>query len=115
MGDPATLKYLRKKVKELLVIMRAGPEVALIHCAAGIHRTGSLGYTILRLAANEPLSPEQAYLSLKTLREDTWKGVGEWRIQLAENSLVQPLLQDKPEDPSVPEDCPEGLVGATQA
>mmetsp|Transcript_2605 Transcript_2605/g.3605 ORF Transcript_2605/g.3605 Transcript_2605/m.3605 type:complete len:144 (+) Transcript_2605:144-575(+) len=82
--DKAVLKYMRKRIRELLTILKENEEVALIHCAAGIHRTGSLGYTLLRLAANDPLNKEQAYAALKIMREDTWKGVGDWRIDLAE-------------------------------
>ena len=85
MSDPVTLKYLRKRLRELFWVLSAGPEIALIHCSAGMHRTGTLGYTVLRMVANEPLDPQQAYLALKELREDTWKGVGDWRIELAEN------------------------------
>ena len=91
----ATLKYLRKKVKELMVILQDNEEVALIHCAAGLHRTGTLGYAILRLASPETLSREEAYLALKTLREDTWKHVGDWRIDVAERHLVKPILEDR--------------------
>ena len=58
MKDKAVLKYLRKRVRELLAMLRKNEETALIHCAAGIHRTGSLGYTLLRLASPEPLSKE---------------------------------------------------------
>ena len=47
------LKYLRKRIRELMEILKNGEETALIHCAAGIHRTGTLGYTLLRL-----LSPD---------------------------------------------------------
>lgn len=104
MKDKAVLKYLRKRVRELLAMLRKNEETALIHCAAGIHRTGSLGYTLLRLASPEPLSKEQAYEALKILREDTWKGVGDWRIDVAERYLVTPILEDQPEDPNVPED-----------
>ena len=53
MNDKAVLKYLRKRIRELMEILQNGEETALIHCAAGIHRTGSLGYTLLRL-----LSPD---------------------------------------------------------
>lgn len=49
MANKATLKYLRRRVKELLQILNTSQEVALIHCAAGIHRTGSIGFTLLRL------------------------------------------------------------------
>ena len=89
---PPTLKYLRKRVKELLLILNTSQEVALIHCAAGIHRTGSIGFTLLRLNSRGAMSKEEAYLALKTLREDTHRGVGDWRIDLADNHLVIPIL-----------------------
>ena len=63
---------------------------------------------MLRLGSNGALSKEDAYLSLKTLREDTWKGVADWRIDLAEDNIVIPILTNKPEDPSIPDDCPSG-------
>ena len=112
MGDKATQKYLRKKVRDLMTILRENEEVALIHCAAGIHRTGSLGYTLLRLLSPEPLTKEQAYASLKILREDTWKQVGDWRVDLAEEYLVKPILDSMPEDPAIPEDQPAGMQAA---
>ena len=65
----------------------------MIHCAAGIHRTGSIGFSLLRLASGGSLSKEAAYLALKTLREDTHKGVGDWRIDLADKYLVLPILE----------------------
>ena len=94
MNDKAVLKYLRKRVRELMKILREGEETALIHCAAGIHRTGSLGYTLLRLMSPEPMSKEQAYAALKTLREDTHKGVGDWRVDVAERYLVTHIMED---------------------
>ena len=102
--NKATLKYVRKRVRELLEILNTSPEVALIHCAAGIHRTGSIGYTLLRLGSRGALSKPDAYLALKTLREDTWKGVGDWRIDLAEDHIVTHILEGMPEDPSIPDD-----------
>ena len=102
--NKATLKYVRKRVRELLEILNTSPEVALIHCAAGIHRTGSIGYTLLRLGSRGSLSKPDAYLALKTLREDTWKSVGDWRIDLAEEHLVTHILEGMPEDPSIPDD-----------
>ena len=92
MTNKDTLKYLLKRVKELLTILTTTEQVCLIHCAAGVHRTGTLGYTLLRLAAAEPLQTKaEAYAALKILREDTWKGVGDWRIDLAEQHLVEPI------------------------
>jgi hypothetical protein len=64
----------------------------LLHCAAGIHRTGTLAYTLLRLSG---LSENQSIEGLKTMREETWKGVGAWRIELAENLLVKFMLVNK--------------------
>ena len=37
-------------------------------------------------------APEKAYLTLKDAREATFKGVGEWRIKLAEELLLPQLL-----------------------
>ena len=88
MTNKVTLKYLRKKIKDLLQILNTSQEIALIHCAAGIHRTGSVGFMLLRLGSQGTMSKDEAYLSLKTLREDTWKGVGDWRIDLAEDHIV---------------------------
>ena len=104
MTNKATLKYLRKRVRELYNILATSQEVALIHCAAGIHRTGSIGFTLLRLGSRGAMSKADAYLALKTLRQDTWRGVGEWRIDLADEHLVIPILEDLPEDPSIPDD-----------
>ena len=85
-----------------------------MHCAAGLHRTGTLGYTLLRLASDIPMSKEEAYAALKVLREDTWREVGDWRIDVAERFLVTPILEDHPEDPSIPDNCPaEGIYEIT--
>ena len=104
LSNKATLKYLRKKVRELLEILNTTQEIALIHCSAGLHRTGSLGYMMLRLGSQGALSKADAYLGLKTLREDTWKGVGDWRIDLSEENVVIPILENQAEDPDVPDD-----------
>ena len=61
-------------------------EVALVHCAAGIHRTGIVGYTLLRVLGG--LGPEKAYEALRNMRIETYNGVEEWRIKIAEKDLV---------------------------
>ncbi len=61
----------------------------MLHCAAGIHRTGTMAYTILRMSG---YSPAEAYELLGTMREETKKGVGDWRIELAEKYLVPHLI-----------------------
>ncbi len=57
----------------------------MLHCAAGIHRTGIVTYTLLRMTG---LSPKESFECIEGIREDTAKGVGEWRIKLAEDCLV---------------------------
>ena len=69
-------------------------------------RIGSLGFTLLRLVSPEPMSKEQAYLAIRTPREDTWKGDDELRIDIADKFIVEHIWQSKPKDPSVPDDCP---------
>ena len=57
------------------------------------------------------MSKEQAYAALKVLREDTHKGVGDWRIDVAERYLVTPILEAQAEDPDVPDE-PNGMSAA---
>lgn len=47
-----------------------------LHCSAGIHRTGMISYAFLRFIN---LSHEEALEKLKTMRLDTYEGVGEER------------------------------------
>ena len=61
-------------------------EVALLHCAAGMHRTGLTTYTLLRVIGG--LDADDAYKALKDMRVDTYNEVCDWRIDLAENYLV---------------------------
>jgi protein-tyrosine phosphatase len=49
----------------------------LIHCAAGIHRTGVVTYTLLRING---YSNENAMNEILQMRKDTYEGVGQWRI-----------------------------------
>jgi predicted protein tyrosine phosphatase len=67
--------------------LAAGGRV-LVHCAAGIHRTGVFAYGLLRLAGE--LDPADAAAALRPLRRVTAEGVLEWRLQIAE-ALVGPL------------------------
>jgi len=86
-----TLKYLKQRLGELYNLLCSQSEKALLHCSAGMHRTGTMSYTLLRL--NNKLTSEQAYLKLKDIREDTYNGVSDWRIKLAEDLLVPDLLE----------------------
>ena len=72
-------------MKECFKIMNKEKHTAVLHCAAGIHRTGTIGYTLLRLSGMEGA---EAFEALKVMREETYNGVGNWRIEIAENALV---------------------------
>ena len=49
----------------------------LVHCAAGIHRTGTVSYSLLRMDGKDG---KEAYETLKVMRQETYDGVGDWRI-----------------------------------
>ncbi|MBZ0234754.1 MAG: tyrosine-protein phosphatase [Deltaproteobacteria bacterium] len=54
-----------------------GGSSLLIHCAAGIHRTGMIAYALLRWRG---LAPEVALERLGAMRSHTREGVGEPRL-----------------------------------
>ena len=91
MTNKKTVSTLRNAVKDLFNTLNSEKHVAVLHCAAGIHRTGTLGYTLLRLGG---LGASEAFEGLRTMREETHKGVGDWRIKLAEDELV-PYIANK--------------------
>ena len=65
------------KVRDLI----AGGARVVVHCSAGIHRTGMFGYALLRTCG---LAPEAAMETLATLRPVTAEGVGDQRLAWAE-------------------------------
>jgi protein-tyrosine phosphatase len=58
-----------------------GGATAVIHCSAGIHRTGMFAYALLRAHG---LDPDGARATLRQLRTVTAEGVGEHRLAWAE-------------------------------
>ena len=64
---------LDDKLYELLVYLQINEEKAIIHCAAGIHRTGTLAYSLLRLDGKNEFD---AYELLDVMRHETYIGVG---------------------------------------
>lgn len=58
-----------------------GGAVAVIHCSAGIHRTGMFAYALLR---THGLDPDTATATLRRLRVVTADGVGDHRLAWAE-------------------------------
>ena len=88
MMNKETVKYLVGRLRTLYDEHLSSSQICVLHCAAGVHRTGTLAYTILRMSGYDA---SEAFELLGTMREETKKGVGDWRIELAEKHLV-PLL-----------------------
>jgi protein-tyrosine phosphatase len=81
-----------KIVKEMLDLYYTllNEEVTLfVHCALGLHRTGTIVYTLLRLFGE---TAESALEALEYIRKDTRDKVGEHRIVKAEMILVPSLM-----------------------
>ena len=68
-------------VTELAGLVQDGARV-VIHCSAGIHRTGMFSYALLRACG---LDPEAAMSTLARLRAVTAEGIGEQRVSWAED------------------------------
>lgn len=79
--DNIILLHSKMKERELNIF---------VHCAAGIHRTGIILYTILRITGESESSAMEA---IKQIRIETYRKCGDNRIQYAEKYLVQPLLK----------------------
>ena len=56
------LDTLRDEVQQLIDMLKGNKEVVVVHCAAGIHRTGIIGYTLLRVLGG--LGEKEAYEAL---------------------------------------------------
>ena len=74
--DPARDDELRQACRELCELIAAGGHL-VVHCSAGIHRTGMFGYALLRQCG---LDQEAARAKLAELRQVTADGVGPDRL-----------------------------------
>ena len=83
-------KMIINNILILLNVMKKNKIVLFIHCAAGIHRTGTILYTILRLCDE---SIESSMEAIKFIRLDTYRKCGDNRLKYAEEFLVQPLMK----------------------
>lgn len=82
--DDAPADDLRTRLSQTLIELDNGARV-VIHCSAGIHRTGMFGYALLRLAGT---SPSEARQTLHRLRPLLAEGVGSERLAWGD-ALVQ--------------------------
>lgn len=83
-GDPPQLERtaeLVPKLDEVVAILRGGG-CAVVHCSAGIHRTGMIGNALLRRLG---LALDEARAKLAELRDITAKDVGADRLAWGDN------------------------------
>lgn len=97
--DGANIAYLKKKdvlskiiesLYSLCIKLITENIVLFIHCAAGLHRTGTILYSLLRVFGE---SPENAMIAIGIIREETQRQVGKERIRIAENVIFPELLK----------------------
>ena len=93
--DKNVQKMIIDNIIFILNYMKNNKIVLFMHCSAGIHRTGTILYTILRLCGE---SIESTLEAIKFIRIDTFRKCGENRLKYAEEFLVQPLLKIINED-----------------
>ena len=90
--------FMNKNVQKMIVdnimsiidYMKNNKIVLFMHCAAGIHRTGTILYTLLRACGE---SKESTLEAMKFIRKETFNKCGTNRLNYAEEFLVQPLLK----------------------
>jgi protein-tyrosine phosphatase len=78
-GQPPDVQVtaaIRPVLAELASLLDKGASI-IVHCSAGIHRTGMFGYALLRQVG---LEPNAARAKLNKLRPVTGEGVGEERL-----------------------------------
>ena len=92
MQKPETQKLLINSIKILTQVLKNYSVNLFIHCAAGIHRTGTVVYSLLRYFGE---SPDSALKALEYIRSETRKEVGQKRIEYAENLIIPFLVESK--------------------
>jgi protein-tyrosine phosphatase len=87
-----TQKNLITSLKNLTQILKNFSVNLFIHCAAGLHRTGIVIYSLLRIFGE---TPESALKAIEYIRSETRKEVGEKRLEFSEKFIL-PLLLEPP-------------------
>jgi len=90
LASPYAHSVIRKGLGEAKERLLNG-EHLLIHCAAGIHRTGIFAYCLLRIC-NVPL--QVTFETIKELRKETFEKCGKHRFDIAE-SIAKLILENK--------------------
>jgi protein-tyrosine phosphatase len=80
MKSPHTRELLMTGLNKAKLALESGAKL-VVHCAAGVHRTGTFLYALLRVCGR---AREETLETIKAIREVTHKSCGEARFQLAE-------------------------------
>jgi protein-tyrosine phosphatase len=99
-GNPpsrALAGEVRVMLSRVRLVLANGGSV-LIHCSAGVHRTGMIGYALLRL---EGFAPDAARETLRALRPVTAAGVGEARLAWGDRFAADPAPSQRSEGQSM--------------
>ena len=70
--DDETVERILSGLKDLHLKLSEKEYKVLIHCSAGVHRTGTIAYTLSRMSG---LDRNEAFESLKIMREETYHSV----------------------------------------
>jgi protein-tyrosine phosphatase len=91
--SPSTIDLLIERlpaIRDLLLnSTEEKPVKMIIHCAAGLHRTGTISYLLLRLCH---FDINRSLLIINRTRAITARQVGKKRIDVAENELLPKIL-----------------------
>ncbi|CAF1151710.1 unnamed protein product [Didymodactylos carnosus] len=92
LSSKATLTVIHHLLHDdqLYSLLQQSNTKLLVHCAAGVHRTGTIIHLLLRFCAQ--LTIQQSHLALLQMRRVTAAQVGTHRIELVERFLL-PQLQ----------------------
>lgn len=84
-----TAWMIRKSLTQIHKSLIQGDWV-LVHCAAGIHRTGTFSYALLRISG---YSQEDTMETIRRIRVVTFERCGQFRFELAENIARQMMSE----------------------
>ena len=88
LSSSKTHEIIRNALVDSKVRLERG-EILLVHCAAGIHRTGLFTYALLRICG---MCRESALEAIRNIRNKTYEGCGMNRFDIAEG-IAQSILQ----------------------
>ena len=86
LSDLDIIDRLRNDIYDLYDYLLETSERVLIHCTAGIHRTGMVAYSLLRFSG---YTQQESLETILLMRKETKvKQIGLWRIKIAEDQIV---------------------------